>query len=202
MNQRRIVMFNQVSADGYFSDADGGLDWVVSDPEIHARAVEGMPHTDTILFGRRTYEQFAAFWPHALENLNVSGPHGSNKADPSFSAMAHWLNDTKKLVFSKSLEQASWNRTEVLAELDPKHVARLKQAPGKDLLIFGSGSIVSQLTEHGLIDEYRFVVCPVLLGEGNTLLGEMATRVSLKLSEATPFKSGNVMLTYRRADAG
>ncbi len=201
MTQRRIVMFNQVSADGYFSDAEGGLDWVVSDPEIHARAVEGMPHTDTIMFGRRTYEQFASFWPHALKDLGVSGPHGSNKADPAFSAMANWLNDTPKLVFSKSLKKPSWNRSEVLRELDPKHVAALKQAPGKDLLIFGSGTIVAQLTEHGLIDEYRFVVCPVLLGDGKTLLGELSQRVSLKLLEAVPFKSGNVMLTYRRADA-
>jgi dihydrofolate reductase len=203
MTQRRIVMFNQVSADGYFSDTDGGLDWVVSDPEIHARAVEGMPRTDTILFGRRTYEQFAAFWPHALKDLSVSGPHGSNKTDPAFSAMAHWLNDTQKLVFSKSLKEASWNRSEVLSELDPKHIAALKKAPGKDLLIFGSGSLVAQLTEHGLIDEYRFVVCPVLLGAGNSLFGgaDVGAHVSLKLTEAVPFKSGNVMLTYQRAAA-
>lgn len=203
MTQRRIVMFNQLSADGYFSDAGGGLDWVVSDPEVHARAVEGMPHTDTILFGRRTYEQFASFWPHALKDLSVAGPHGSNKADPAFAAMAHWLNDTRKLVFSHTLKQASWQGSEVWKELDPARVAALKKEPGKDLLIFGSGTIVAQLTEHRLIDEYRFVICPVLVGQGQTLLGKaaLAAGVGLKLVEATPFQSGNVMLTYQRADA-
>ncbi len=201
MTQRRIVMFNQVSADGFFSAPDGGLDWVVSDPEIQARAVQGMPYTDTLLFGRRTYQQFASFWPLALKDLNANGPHGSNKRDPAFSAMANWLNDTKKLVFSKSLQEASWNNSELLNELEPKHIQALKKAPGKDLLLFGSATLVSQLSEHGLIDEYRFVVSPVLLGQGKTLLGEMAARVSLKLVEAKAFASGNVMLTYQRADA-
>jgi dihydrofolate reductase len=200
MSGRRIVMFNQVSADGFFSDPDGGLDWVVSDPEIHARAVDSMPQTDTILFGRHTYEQFASFWPNALKNLDAAGPHGANKRDPAFAAMAHWLNDSKKLVFSTSLTRADWHNSEVLPALEPKAIAQLKKKPGKDLLIFGSGSLVSQLSEHGLIDEYRFVVCPVLLGEGRTLLGDMPERVSLELVEAKAFRSGNVMLTYRRAN--
>ena len=200
MTARRIVMFNQVSADGFFSDPEGGLDWVVSDPEVHARAVESMPDTDTILFGRKTYQQFASFWPGALKNLDAAGPHGANKRDPAFAAMAHWLNDTKKLVFSASLKQTTWNNSEICPQIDAKRLTELKRQPGKDLLIFGSGSLVSQLTEHGLIDEYRFVVCPVLLGEGQPLLGEMPRRVSLKLMEAKPFRSGNVMLTYQRAD--
>lgn len=200
MTGRRIVMFNQVSADGFFSDADGGLDWVVSDPEIHAHAAAGMPQTDTILFGRHTYEQFASFWPGALQDLDAAGPHGSDKRDPAFAAMARWLNDTKKLVFSSSLTRAAWHNTELLPKLEPKALAKLKQKPGKDLMIFGSGSLVSQLTEHGLIDEYRFVVCPVLLGAGRTLLGDLPQRTGLKLVEAQPFRTGNVMLTYRRAD--
>lgn len=200
MSGRRIVMFNQVSADGFFSDANGGLDWVVSDPEIHARAVAGMPQTDTILFGRHTYEQFASFWPGALQDLDAAGPHGSDKRDPAFAAMARWLNDTKKVVFSTSLTHAAWHNTELLHELDA--LARQKQQPGKNMLIFGSGSLVSQLSEHGLIDEYRFVVCPVLLGAGHNLLGNLAKRISLKLVEAQPFRTGNVMLTYQRGDGG
>ncbi len=114
--------------------------------------------------------------------------------------MATWLNETKKLVFSKSLKTASWHNSEVLREIDPQQLAALKQQPGKGMLIFGSGSLVSQLTEHGLIDEYLLVVCPVLLGAGKTLLAGLSQRVSLKLTEAQPFRSGNVMLTYRRAD--
>lgn len=200
MSARRIVMFNQLSADGFFSDPDGGLDWVVSDPEIHARAVESMPESDTILFGRHTYQQFASFWPQALANLDSPGPHGADRRDPAFAAMARWLNDTKKLVYSTSLTRADWHNTEIIPELKPEAVAKLKQKPGKNLLIFGSGSLVSQLSEHGLVDEYRFVICPVLLGEGRTLLGDLPDRISLELVEARPFRTGNVLLTYRRAD--
>lgn len=197
MPQRSLVMFNQVSADGFFADPAGGLDWVVSDPEVHARAVHSMPETDAMLFGRKTYEMFAAVWPHALEQLDAAGPHGADKRDPAFSAMVRWLNESKKLVVSRSLKQASWNNSELLRELDAAQIARLKQSPGKSILIFGSGSLVSQLSELGAIDEYRFVVCPVLLGRGRTLLGDVARRLSLTLLEAQPFRSGNVMLTYR-----
>lgn len=197
MTERRIVMFNQVSADGFFSDAQGGLDWVVSDPEIHARAVTGMPEVDAILLGRRTYDNFAGFWPQALANLNAPGPHGESKAAPAFAAMARWLNETKKLVPSRTTKRLDWNNSEVLSSLSPERIAALKREPGKDILIFGSGSVVTQLSEHALIDEYRFVVCPVLLGAGKSPLQGASLRQPLELVEAKAFRSGNVMLTYR-----
>lgn len=197
MTERRIVMFNQVSADGFFSDAQGGLDWVVNDPEVHARAVQGMPETDAMLLGRRTYDNFAAFWPHALENLEKPGPHGENKADPAFAAMARWLHTTKKLVPSRTAKDLGWNNTELLPSLTPERIQTLKRQLGKDILIFGSGSVVTQLSEHGLIDEYRFVVCPVLLGSGKSLLQSASARGALTLIESQAFRSGNVMLTYR-----
>lgn len=199
MNERRIVMFNQVSADGFFADAQGGLDWVVSDPELQRRAIAGMPHTDGILLGRKTYDAFASFWPHALGDVDVPGPHRENKLDPGFVAMARWLNETPKLVLSRSLKHASWGPSEILRGVDVAELTAIKRRPGKDLLIFGSGSLVSQLSEHGLIDEYRFVVCPLLLGRGNALLGDLGRRVSLRLGSAESFPSGNVLLTYERA---
>ncbi len=111
---------------------------MVSDPEIHAHAVSGMPQTDTILFGRKTYDLFASFWPHALDDLDTSGPHGSRKRDPAFAAMANWLNETRKLVFSRSLKAATWHNSHV-SELDPQRISALKREPGQDLLLFGSG---------------------------------------------------------------
>jgi dihydrofolate reductase len=196
MTNRRIIMFNQVSADGFFSDAEGGLDWVVSDPEIHGRAVASMPECDTMLFGRRTYQQFESFWPGALKDLEKAGPHGENKQDPKFMAMARWLNDTKKLVFSRTLSRAGWNNSELRKTLDAGVIQELKRQPGKDMLLFGSGSLVSLLSDHRLIDEYRFVVCPVLLGQGKSALGGLHARLSLELREARAFPTGNVMLTY------
>ena len=153
------------------------------------------------MFGRHTYEQFASFWPGALQNLDSSGPHGESKRDPAFSAMAHWLNDSRKLVFSRSLKQVDWHASELVDELTPGAVRALKQQAGKNILIFGSGSIVAQLSEHGLVDEYHFVVCPVLLGQGRNLLADMGQHVSLKLLEASAFGSGNVLLTYQRDTA-
>lgn len=194
---RRIVMFNQVSADGFFADPQGGLDWVVSDPEIHARAVSSMPETDAMLFGRKTYQMFAAFWPGALRDLDQAGPHGVDKRDPGFAAMARWLNDTRKIVVSQTLKTADWAHSEISRGLGPEQVQKLKQSPGKAILVFGSGSVVSQLSEQRAIDEYRFVVCPVLLGEGRSLLGNMTQRLSLELVEAQSFNTGNVLLTYR-----
>ncbi|RYZ06426.1 MAG: hypothetical protein EOO73_15730 [Myxococcales bacterium] len=200
MTQRRVVMFNQVSADGFFSDSNGGLDWVVSDPEVHRRAVASMPATDAMLFGRRTYENFAAFWPGALEQMNEAGPHGENKADPGFVAMARWLDRTKKLVASRTLSRADWNNSKIVPELTPAVVRALKREPGKDILIFGSGTVVSQLSAAGLIDEYRFVVCPVLLGSGRPLLQGAALRLKLSLKEAVALPSGNVLVTYEPQD--
>lgn len=199
MTERRIVTFNQVSADGYFSDAAGGLDWVVNDPELQRRAVAGMPDTDTLLFGRRTYEAFASFWPGALRDLREPGPHGESKADPAFLAMARWLDATEKLVASRTLARADWNRTKLVSHLDTAAVSALKQQPGKDVMIFGSGSLVTQLSAAHLIDEYRFVVCPVLLGSGQSLLRGVDLRSKLRLAEALPLPTGNVLLTYTRA---
>ncbi len=197
MPQRRIVMFNQVSADGFFADVRGGLDWVVPGPELQRRAVAGMPDVDCILLGRRTYELFAGFWPNALRDTSAPGPHGQSKLDPAFVAMARWLNDTQKLVVSRSLGTASWGPSEILREVEPARVEALKRRPGKDLLIFGSASLVSQLSQHRLIDEYRLVVCPVLLGAGKTVLSGMERRLPLRLAAAEPLASGNVLLTYR-----
>jgi len=199
MKERRIVMFNQVSADGFFSDLEGRVDWAVGDPELQRRAVAGMPNTDCMLFGRRTYQQFAAFWPHALHELNRAGPHGEDKHDPGFVAMTRWLNETRKLVFSKTLDTASWQNSELERELSVPRILALKREPGKDMLIFGSGSLVSQLSEQGLIDEYRFVVSPLLLGSGKTLLGDLSRRIPLSLVAAEPFASGSVLLTYAPA---
>jgi dihydrofolate reductase len=196
MTERRIVMFNQVSADGFFSDRAGGLGFIVSDPEVHRRAVASMPEADTVLFGRHTYENFAAFWPGALKELKKAGPHGENRADPAFVAMAQWLNESKKLVASRTLTRAEWNNSEVVPHLDAQTVRALKQRAGKDILVFGSGTVVSQLSAARLIDEYRFVVCPVLLGAGRSLLSGASLELKLSLKEAVALPSGNVLMTY------
>ena len=110
------------------------------------------------------------------------------------------LNRMTKLVFSRTLKDVTWRDSRLLRKLDPREIETMKGQPGKDMIIFGSGSIVSQLTQHGLIDEYQFVVCPILLGSGQPLLSGVSKRLRLELLEAKPFPSGDVMLRYARPD--
>ena len=203
---RRIVMWNQVTADGYFAGPDGNLDWVVPDDEYDREVAEGIegaetgPAASTILFGRRTYQQFEAFWPHVLDSpAAIENPHGGGPVSPAMRSMAVMLNDATKLVFSKTLKEVTWRNSQLRRELEPHEIAALKEEPGQDIMIFGSGSLVSQLTQHGLIDEYQFVVMPVLIGGGLNLLTGLSENLSVDLLEARQYPSGKVMLRYARA---
>ncbi|MGZ4808890.1 MAG: dihydrofolate reductase family protein [Thermoanaerobaculia bacterium] len=194
---RRIVVFDRVTADGYFAGLDGNLNWVVPDEEIDKAGAAGIPATDTVLFGRRTYEMFASFWPHALdESSTAPDPHRPGGRSPAMRAMAVFLNEANKFVFSRSLKNASWRNSQIVHELDPLEIEAMKRMPGKDMIIFGSGSIVSKLAEHGLVDEYRFVVCPVLLGSGRSLISGVSKTARLSLLDATTYPSGNIALRY------
>jgi len=194
---RRILAFNRVTADGYFTSPDGKLDWVVPEPQIDKEAGEGMSGRGAILFGRRTYEMFQSFWPHALEDHGTApDPHMPGRRSPEIRAMAVWINEADKIVFSKTLENVTWKNTRLIRAFDPREVQALKKQPGPDMLVFGSGSIASLLTEHGLIDEYRFIVGPVLLGGGRPLISGVPKSSRLDLLEAKTYPSGNVMLRY------
>jgi dihydrofolate reductase len=196
---RQIVMFNRVTADGYFAGSDGNLDWVVPEPELDKAASDSLPGADTILFGRRTYELFEAFWPHALDDsATAPDPHRPGRRTQQIRAMAVWIHEATKLVFSRTRRDVTWKNSRLLHEFDPREIEAMKGQPGKDMMIFGSGSIVSQLTEHGLIDEYYFVVNPILLGSGRSLLTGVSTSSRLSLVEAKEYRSGNVALRYRR----
>jgi dihydrofolate reductase len=203
---RRIVMWNQVSADGYFAGPDGGLDWIVPDEEFDREVAEGIegsgtgPDADTVLFGRRTYQQFESFWPHALDDSPTSpDPHVPARVSPEMRAMAVMLNEATKVVFSKTLQEVTWSNSHLRHELDPHEIEAMKKQEGNDMMIFGSGSLVSQLSQHALIDEYQFVVMPVLLGDGLNMLTGLSTRVRLDLLEAKNYPSGKVMLRYARS---
>ena len=196
---RRIVAFNRVSADGYFSAPDGNLNWVVPEEEIDKQATQNMSGQGTLMFGRRTYEMFASFWPHQLDKpVGAEDPHSPGRRPPEMHAMAVYINEAIKIVFSRTLKDVRWKNSRLLGKFDPREVERIKQEPGGDIMIFGSGTIVSQLAQNDLIDEYQFVTGPVLLGDGKSLISGMSKTVPLKLVEAKPYKSGNVMLRYQR----
>lgn len=200
MASRRIVTFNWVTADGYFAGVDGNLDWVVPDEEQSKAAADGISGFDTVMLGRRTYELFESFWRHAdIDELGtIPDPHHPGRRSREHGAIAIALNRMTKIVFSRTMNEATWENSRLLRELDPRGIETMKSQPGKDMIIFGSGSIVSQLTQHGLIDEYHFVVCPILLGSGQPLLRGVSKGLRLDLLEAKALPSGDVMLRYVR----
>lgn len=189
---RKIVMFNRVSADGYFADDSGGLDWTVPDDELDREAASSMPGAGAMLFGRKTYDIFEAFWPHAADE----DPHAPGRHNPAIKRMAEWINATPKVVFSKTKQQVTWNNSRLLHDFDAEEIRAMKADSGKDIMIFGSGSIVSLLSEQRLIDEYRFVVGPLLLGKGQQMIRHMPQSLRLDLREVKQYGSGNVLLCY------
>lgn len=194
---RRIVMFNRVSADGYFAAPDGNLNWVVPEPEIDRTAAGSTPEFDTVLFGRRTFEMFSQFWPKvAVDEPTAPHPHDPGKRSPEMRAMAIALNQMTKLVFSTTLKTTTWQNSRIVRSIDAAEIAAMKKEPGKDMIVFGSGSVVAALTDAGLIDEYQFIVSPVLLGNGKAMLAGMKTPAKLTLVESRGYPLGNVTLRY------
>jgi dihydrofolate reductase len=199
---RRIMMFNWMTADGYFTAADGNLDWVVSDDEQTKAAVQSMPNADTLLLGRKTYEMFAAFWPHALDDSGTSpDPHHPGKRSPDQHAMAVWMNQATKLVFSRTLKEATWQNSRVVREFDAREIEAMKRQPGKDIMVLGSGSIVSQLTQQR---PDRRVSVRRLPGPARQRPVVAARRLEEDEAGARGIQeapSGNVMLHYARSTA-
>lgn len=188
---RKVIMFNRVSVDGFFAGPNGEIDWFIVDPELD-EALHPMGHPDTVLpdmvlLGRVTYQLFESYWPKVAADPNATKEER---------IIADELNQMTKVVFSKTLKEVSWENTKLVKGDVTKEVSSLKQGKGSDILIFGSGTIVQQLTAGGLIDEYLFAVTPVILGAGKSLFNGVKKR-ELELLEARSFKSGNVLLHYK-----
>lgn len=183
---RKIIVFNNVTLDGFMAGPNGELDWAIRDDEVTEYSKEGQGSTDKFLFGRVTYDMMASFWPT---------PAGKS-ANPVF---AEALNNSPKIVFSSTLKKADWQNTEVVKELTKDAILKLKQQSGKNMLMFGSGTIVEQLTNLRLIDEYQLMVNPVILGKGKPLFKDIKGKVDLKLVKTKTFSNGIVLLQYQPA---
>lgn len=180
-------MFNLVSLDGFFAGPDGNIDWHVVDEEFNKAAIEMIQSFDTILFGRITYQLFENYWPKAARDPKTS------KDDK---IIADKINTMKKIVFSNTLDKVSWKNSELINGNIENEVQKIKKHPGRDIVIYGSGTIVQQLTNDGLIDEYRIMVNPVVLGRGKPLFKDV-NKFNLKLIGTKILGSGNVLLNYQ-----
>jgi len=197
--QRKVVASTFVTLDGYMVGPDEDVSWVIDafDPEMQADVAEDMSaETDTFVFGRVTYEIFAAYWPNAVpyEEGDALNP-AEGKEDPRIIAA---LNDFPKLVFSKTLKSSDWHGTRVVGEGLEDEIEKQKAQPGKAIGIQGSASIVQALARADLIDEYRLYVHPVLLGDGKPLFANGAGRQDFELARVKPYANGVVSAHYMR----
>lgn len=180
---RRVTVFNLMSLDGYIAGENGDISWHMVDDDFHELAIAASTSGNTLLFGRVTYELMAGFWPRPE----------AMQADP---IVAAGMNRSDKIVFSRTLQKADWNNTRLVKDDMIGEVRRLKEGTGTDLTVLGSGSIVAQLTDAGLIDEYRVLLNPVVLGKGKTMFEDLKRMLVLRLTETRKFGNGNMLLKY------
>jgi dihydrofolate reductase len=187
---RKVILFVNVTTDGYLAGPAGELDWMLPDPELNVEFTDAMRgQVDTILLGRNTYLAFEQIFR-------------AQAADPASPAelvelvdFASWMIDTPKVVFSQSLTAVSEGSRLASGEL-PAEIAALKAEPGKDMVIFGGVNTVQQLVQRQLVDEYWIKLYPVALGAGQPLFTDLNQRANLKLARSKAYDSGIITLRY------
>jgi dihydrofolate reductase len=179
---RKLRVFESISIDGYFCDSnhDFRFSHAERDPEFDGWVAGNANVGGALLFGRKTYELMASFWPTPM-------------AAEQFAAVANGMNASPKYVVAHTLVP-SWHNTTALRSIDD--VRTLKASEGPGIALLGSGNLAAQLGEAGLVDEYQFVIVPIALGGGRTVF---SGKRPLKLVEQRAFKNGNVMVTYAAA---
>src|SRR5438477_5948389 len=183
---RKLIVFNHITLDGYFVDANGSMNWAKAgqdDPEYNAFVGENASGDGTLLFGRVTYDLMIRYWPTPM----------AKQQNP---AVADGMNSAPKIVVSRTLKEATWQNTKLLKGDLAGEIHKLKQQPGKGMCILGSGTIVTQLAEARLIDELQIVVSPIALGKGKTPFETLKQRLPLKLMKTRAFTNGNVIHYY------
>jgi class 3 adenylate cyclase len=188
---RRLIVSEFVTLDGvmeapgFEEHRDGRNAWALrfQNEETQGFKAEELYASGAILLGRTTYQIFALFWPTAPDN-----------------EFTHAMNDIPKYVVSKTLKDADWSNTTILRGEPGAEVAKLKDQPGGDILVYGSADLVAALVKHDLVDEFRFLVFPVILGSGKRLFRDDTDLKPMHLVSSRSFSSGVVLLTYEPGD--
>lgn len=181
---RKVILFNMVTLDGYMAGPGGNIDWHNVDEEFNQFAIAQLDEVGALLFGRVTYELMAGYWP-------------TPAAIADDFEVANKMNELPKVVFSRTMDNAAWQNTQLVKGDAFETVSQLKQQPGKDLFVFGSADLAASLIEHGLVDEFRVMVNPVVLGRGLPLFQRIQQPLKLKLLKTKLFQNGNVLLYYQ-----
>lgn len=181
---RKLVVFETISLDGYFAAPNGDLSWAHSNDDAEWNdfvANNASGDEGPLLFGRVTYEMMVSFWP-------------TPQAAVAMPKVAEGMNKRPKIVFSKTLQNSQWNNTTITHDA-VDDVRQMKAESGDNLVVLGSGQIVSQLASAGLIDELQLVVAPVILGDGRKLF-DGVNQKDLTLTNTRTFKNGNIFMCY------
>jgi dihydrofolate reductase len=181
---RKVFLFMMVSLDGFFEGPDQDISWHNVDEEFNEFAINQLTEVDTLLFGRVTYQGMASYWPTEF----------AINDDP---IVAGLMNSLPKIVFSRTLNEIEWNNSRLIKENIAEEISALKQKTGKDIAIFGSSDLTVALSEMGMVDEYRIMINPVVLGNGKSLFQGIQNKLDLKLLKTKLFKSGNVLHYYK-----
>jgi dihydrofolate reductase len=180
MTMRKIVAGLFMSLDGVVESPEGWAYQYGTD-QMWAEIAAGIGHADSVLLGRRTYQQFAEMWPN----------------QPSDMPMAAFLNNTHKYVVSATLGTLEWGPASLLTGNLATDLADLRQRPGKNIQIPGSPTLVRSLLAAGLLDELSVHICPIVVGPGKRLFEDVTGQVRLKVSESKTFGSGVLAVTYQ-----
>jgi dihydrofolate reductase len=180
---RKMIFFNLISLDGYFEGPNRDINWHHVDEEFNEFAVQQTGEFGALLFGRVTYELMASYWP----------TEAAKHDDPEIAGL---MNSLPKVVFSNTLDHVEWENTKLVRDNIVEEVTKLKEQPGKDIAIFGSSDLAVTFIDLGLIDEFRIMINPVVLGGGKPILQGIKSQLELKLIKVKEFKLGNVLLYY------
>jgi dihydrofolate reductase len=182
VEMRRITAGLFITVDGVVESPDQWQEGYFNE-EMGEAVGAGMAGSDTMLLGRRTYEEFAGYWPH---NPEADG--------------ADYMNNTPKLVVSTTLDTLAWRPTTLIRGNLAEELTKLKQQPGKAIQVIGSPTLVGSLLREGLLDELSLLVHPVMVGRGKRLFQDGEAKVPLRLADSKTFSTGVLSLTYRPAD--
>jgi dihydrofolate reductase len=180
----KLSAFNFITLNGYLNSNEGDISWHRHGVEENQYALDSLQSDNTLLFGRKTYEMMAGYWPTPMAMQN----------DP---LVAEGMNKAKKIVFSRTLKNPNWENTTVISEDIVQEIMRLKALSGNDLTLLGSGTIVSLFADNGLIDEYQIMIDPVAISAGTPIFNGINGTINLSLIAVKSFKSGVVLLSYK-----
>ncbi len=180
---RKISSFTFITLNGCYKGSNEDISWHKHGEEEAAYSVESLKSMNILIFGRVTYEMMASFWPTPM-------------AIETSPFVAEGMNKAEKIVFSKTLDKVEWNNSRLIKGDIIDEIKKLKQEPGNNMTILGSGSIVTQLAENDLIDEYQIMIDPVVIANGTPIFNNISSNLNLKLVSTRTFTSGVVLLCY------